>query len=283
MLDERRGSLSSAIMTSDYGRAFAFQTWVMERTSTRREQLPWGTAFFHEGLPLRYDSNMAIADRALGGATADDVVALLDEFYEGFRHREVEFASVTDADSIAMGMGEHGYAVERMVVMAHRRRPDRAPDPAGVEELDFEEVEPFTAEVARREPWGREPGIAEMLASFRRVLVEGVGARFFGQRLDGRLAGTCELYVEGDVAQVEDVNTLDEFRGRGVARNVVLRAVQEAHDSGASFVFLFADAQDWPRHLYARLGFDEIGHSRLFTRWPEQQAAMRDPKSPDAG
>ena len=78
-------------MTTDYERAFAFQTWVMERTSTRQET-PWGTAFFHDEYPLRYDANMAIADRALGGATADDVVRILDELYGGFRHREIEFA-----------------------------------------------------------------------------------------------------------------------------------------------------------------------------------------------
>jgi len=270
-------------MTTDHERAFAFQTWVMRRTSTREERLPWGTAFFHEGFPLRYDANMAIADRPLGATTADDVVALLDETYDGFRHREVEFASVTDAGSIAMGMGEHGYAVEHMAVMAHRRDPDREPELRETRELTFDDVEPFAAEVTRREPWGKEPGIAEMLASFRRVLVEGVGARFFGQRIDGQLAGACELYVQGDVAQVEDVNTLEEFRRRGVARNVVLRAVQEAHAAGASFVFLFADAQDWPRHLYARLGFDEIGQSRLFTRWPEHQVTKPDPKSPGAG
>ena len=51
-------------MTTDYERAFAFQTWVMARTSTRQEPIPWGTAFFHDGFPLRYDANMAIADRS---------------------------------------------------------------------------------------------------------------------------------------------------------------------------------------------------------------------------
>lgn len=269
-------------MTTDYERAFAFQTWVMERTSTRQERTPWGTAFFHDGYPLRYDANMAIADRALGGATADDVVRILDELYGGFRHREIEFASVGDAESIAMGMVEHGYALEQMVVMALRRASDRDPEPGAVEELRFDEMEPFIAEMTRREPWGTEPGIAEMLAGFRRVLVDGVGARFFAQRIDGRLAGSCELYLRGDVAQIEDVNTLEEFRGRGVARNVVLRAAEEARRAGASFVFLFADAQDWPRHLYGRLGFDPIGHSRLFTRWPHDQTS-RDAKSPVAG
>ncbi|MGH2540879.1 MAG: GNAT family N-acetyltransferase [Actinomycetota bacterium] len=263
-------------MTTDYQRAFAFQTWVIHRTSTREQELPWGTAFFNDDYPLRYDATMAIADRPLGGATADDVAAALDAAFEGFRHREVEFASDADAAAIAMGMGEHGYAVEQMVVMSHRREPDRAPMPDAVEELGLAEVQPFTAEVTRREPWGREPGVAETMASFRTVLVDGVGARFFAQRIDGTIAGACELYVHGDVAQIEDVNTLEEFRGRGVARNVVLRAAEEARKAGATFVFLFADADDWPRHLYARLGFDDLGQSRLFRRWPEGEA-----KAPD--
>ena len=34
------------------------------------------------------------------------------------------------------------------------------------------------------------------------------------------------------------------------------RASEEARRTGASFVFLLADAQDWPRRLYGRLGFD---------------------------
>lgn len=257
-------------MTTDHERAFAFQSWVMERTSTRTEPLPWGTAFFNDDFPLRYDANMAIVNRPLGGAAADDLVALLDATYDGFRHREVELASAADADSIAMGMAEHGYAVERMVVMAHRRDPDRRPDLRAVEELGFDEMEPFFTQVNLREPEGREPGIAQMLSSFRGVLVDGVGARFFAQRIEGTLAGSCELYMHGDVAQIEDVSTLEEYRGRGVARNVVLGALAEARNAGATFVFLFADAQDWPRHLYGRLGFDEIGRSGLFTRRPNQ-------------
>ena len=259
-------------MTSDGERAFAFQQWVLARTSTRTRPLPWGTAYFHDDFPLRYDANMAIVDRPLAGASADDLVAALDEVYDGFAHREVEFASVADADSVAMGMGGHDFATEHMVVMARRREPDRAPDLGAAEESGLDEIQPFTAEVTLREPWGVAPGVAETMAAFRRVLVEGVGARFFAQRLDGRIAGSCELYLEGEVAQIEDVNTLEEFRGRGVARNVVLRAAEEAARSGASFVFLFADEQDWPRHLYARLGFDEVGQSRLFTRWPEGTA-----------
>lgn len=265
-------------MATDCERAFDFQRRTLARTSTRTRELPWGTAYFNDEFRLRYDSNMAIADRSLGGAVAADVVSALDDAYASFRHREVEFASADDADSIAMGMAEHGYAIERMVVMAHRREPDRAPEPAGTEEIDVETYRELNVEVTAREPWGKQPGMAEMMADFRRVLVERIGARFFAQRIGGRLAGSCELYVDGDTAQVEDVNTLAEFRGRGVARNVVLRAVEEATRAGATLVFLFADDDDWPKHLYDRLGFDAIGRGLLFTRRPEGEG---EPKPPD--
>lgn len=256
-------------MPTDHERAFAFQRWVLATTSTRTQPMPWGTAYFHDRFPLRYDANMAIADRPLGATSADDIVAALDEAYGGFRHREVEFGSATDADAIAMGMAEHGYAIERLSVMVLARDPDRRGDLAATEELDLEAYRPFVVANTRSEAWGREPGIAESMAEFRGELVRGVGARFFTQRIDGVPAGACELYLRDDVAQIEDVSTLPEHRRRGVARNVVLRAAEEARAAGASFVFLFADADDWPRHLYARLGFDEVGQSRLFTRFPE--------------
>lgn len=257
-------------MPPDARRAFDFQRLMLDRTSTRTLPLPWGTAFYNDDFPLRYDSNTAIVDRPLGAATADDVVATLDEAFDGYRHREVQLSSVDDADAIAMGMAEHGFAIERLLVMAHLREPDRAPDLSAPDEIDAGAMRPFRIESTAREPWGTEPEVQATLADFLALLADRVGARFFGQRIDGELAGACELYIDGDVAQVENVDTLEEYRQRGVARNVVLRAVQEARAAGATFVFLFADADDWPRHLYARLGFDEIGQGRLFTRWPER-------------
>ena len=63
------------------------------------------------------------------------------------------------------------------------------------------------------------------------------------------------------VAEIDNVHTLERFRGRGVARAVVGRAVQEASSiAGADLVFLIADDADWPKELYAKLGFDPVEH-----------------------
>jgi hypothetical protein len=40
----------------------------------------------------------------------------------------------------------------------------------------------------------------------------------------------------------------------------VLAAIEAARADGAEFVFLVADLEDWPKELYRRLGFDELGY-----------------------
>jgi hypothetical protein len=40
-------------------------------------------------------------------------------------------------------------------------------------------------------------------------------------------------------------------------------------------VFLTADDADWPKQLYAKLGFDEAAHHWRFTRRPEDAPEIR--------
>jgi predicted acetyltransferase len=59
---------------------------------------------------------------------------------------------------------------------------------------------------------------------------------------------------------------LGQHRGRGYASALVLHTLQEARRAGCDLVFLVADAQDWPKALYRRLGFDELGRYVKFIR-----------------
>jgi GNAT superfamily N-acetyltransferase len=150
--------------------------------------------------------------------------------------------------------------------MALRRDPDRPGDLEAVDELDHGDARPFLVEVYRRELATAEAPLVEAFADFRRVVQETANGRFFAQHVEGRIAGLCELYLVDSVAQVEHVDTLEEYRGRGIARNVVLRAVHEAHVAGADLIVIDADLEDWPIELYRRLGFDEIGRTWAFTK-----------------
>jgi predicted GNAT family acetyltransferase len=77
----------------------------------------------------------------------------------------------------------------------------------------------------------------------------------------GGLVAITMLYSDGTVAQVEDVYTVPEERGRGYARALVTRAAEIAREQGHEFVFIIADEDDWPKQLYRKVGFEPIGLS----------------------
>jgi hypothetical protein len=47
---------------------------------------------------------------------------------------------------------------------------------------------------------------------------------------------------------------------------VVLAALQASLDSGNDLTFLVADDDDWPKNLYAEIGFEPVGRRYEFTR-----------------
>jgi GNAT superfamily N-acetyltransferase len=81
---------------------------------------------------------------------------------------------------------------------------------------------------------------------------------------DGRPAAMTKLRSDGRTAQVEDVYTAPESRGRGFASALVSHAVRTAQDQGVEFTFIIANDDDWPKHLYARLGFAPAGRKWAF-------------------
>lgn len=80
------------------------------------------------------------------------------------------------------------------------------------------------------------------------------------------LAAVTQLYSDGRVAQVENVYTAPEERGRGFARALVSRALELAAESDHELTFIVADDYDWPKLLYARLGFEPVGRTWGFHR-----------------
>ena len=116
--------------------------------------------------------------------------------------------------------------------MEQRRTPDRPEAALEAEEIDLAALRPALEIVLQREPWATSDEVVRMLVDFRGELERHAGARFFCARVDGEIAAMCELYVRGSMAQIEDVNTLEEFRNRGLGRAVVQRAADERSDAG---------------------------------------------------
>jgi ribosomal protein S18 acetylase RimI-like enzyme len=141
--------------------------------------------------------------------------------------------------------------------------PHRGPlppiDTSAVVEVEPAELEPIWAEGMRSssEIERSEEEVRQLVAAQHRRR-RAVEVRYFAARVRGRIASYCELFSDGRTGQIESVMTLEPFRGRGLAKAVVTRALHESkarHD----FTFLVADAGDWPKELYRKLGFEAVG------------------------
>lgn len=259
----------------DLARTISFERDILERVSTRMLPFAWGTAYLNDAYRARWDSNLLWVERA--APPAPELVREAERILggAGLAHREIRVDDDAHGRAIARDLERAGFGSDRLVVMAHRREVGPA-EPAGAragaraiaEEVSLADLRPALETVLRREPWGDSEDVVRALADFRGELERRAGARFFCARVDGQIASMCELYVGAGLAQVEDVNTLEEFRNRGLARAVVLEAARCARAEGAALVFLHALDEDWPKRLYARIGFEPIGHVWSFVRPP---------------
>lgn len=250
-------------------RTLAFEREVVASVSTRLVRFTWGTAYLNDGYRDRWDSNFLWVDNADDAvADAGELAAEADRVLgeAGLIHREIRIDDDAHGRSVAADLALAGYGGDRLSVMALRRPADRPAATDATEEVDLATLRPALEIVLRREPWATTEEIVRVLADFRGELQRHVGARFFCAKVDDEIASMCDLYIRGSIAQIEDVNTLEEFRGRGLARAVVSRAAEEALAGGAELVFLHALDDDWPKELYAKLGFDPIGYVWSFVR-----------------
>lgn len=220
----------------------------------RTEVSRLGLGVFDDELPLRYDSNYLLVDELPGAVSAEDLVeeaARLDR-------PAIMVRDERTGERLVPGFEQLGWRIHRGLVMAHRRPPERTGNPGLVEEVGEAALRPARREELAGQPWAR-PAVVEQLLQAKLAIAGAVEARFFAVLVDGQVVSYGDLYRDGRTAQIEDVATLEEHRGRGYASALVLRALKEAGQAGCDLVFLVADAEDWPKELYRRLGFDDLG------------------------
>ena len=246
-------------------RAINFIRSVDERAAEQVIPFRWGRALINRRLSLVHDLNYLIADR-LDGADAPLLAAEADRIQAeaGMSHRRVNVDDQAAAERLAPAFVAAGYTPERFVVMVHRRSSDRPVDTSGVREVDWTELRPARELELRQQPWATKPGLVSQILAKHELTASCVTTRYFGVLLDGGVVSSCELRAEGDVAQIETVETLLRFRRRGLSRAVVSAALEAA--SAYGFVFLVADANDWPQEFYSRLGFEQVGIESRFLR-----------------
>jgi RimJ/RimL family protein N-acetyltransferase/ribosomal protein S18 acetylase RimI-like enzyme len=227
-----------------------------------------GVGLFCDSIPIVYDANFVRAERPAG---ADVLAAEADEVMERFFHRRV--IAPGESRDLAGGFAALGWAVSAHLVMAHTREPDRMIDTSAAREVPLESIAAAQTRGTLAEPHGDEQLARQLLAAKQRVRAA-VPTQFFALFEGDDVAAYCELRSEGGLAQIEDVNTLAAHRGRGLGRVIVQHALDVARGRGEQ-VFIEALRDDWPKELYAKLGFDVVDERMLFLRPPHPLTRLR--------
>lgn len=249
-------------------RIYAFRAALQEAAAEQRVPARHGVGLFAPSVREVYDMNYVRAELP---APADELIAEAELLMADYFHKRVvvERPSATTAN----GFRAHGWTVVPHLIMALAREPDRRVDTSFVREVPFAELADARREVSSGEPWGDDE-IASLLDDAKRLIVRAVTTRFFAAYAEGEIAAYCEVRSDGGVAQIEDVNTLPRFRRRGIGRALVQHTadvVRATHE----IVFLEALADDWPRELYARLGFEAVGERQFNTLFPHPLTRLR--------
>ena len=234
---------------------------VAERRAELVEPHPWGAAILTPSLPEVWDANFLAVDRWDGTGTelaaeADRVLGAL-----GRAHGRLVIHDEGFADRVWPDLP---WPIRsRFLVLAARREPRTAAGVA-VEELGAEEY--ARAHLGWMLEAGTPPPLAGELGELAARTAAAVYTRRIGVRVDGDAVSMADLYVEGPVAQIENVITFEAHRRRGHAGAVVRHGVELARASGAELVFLVTAEADGPVPLYERLGFDPIGVEHVAVR-----------------
>ena len=252
---------------SEFERAWAFMDALYARAAERTVPFRFGTAIVHERLGRVHDLNYLRVHRP-EDASADELAAEAERIQAplGLRHRALWFDDAAAVARLEPELRQGGWEPRYFVLMTLHREPDREADLSVVRETDPTVLRPIWAEGIRSAPFDKDEEVVRQLVEHKDALATAVPTRYYAAYVDEEPVSYCELYSAGGVGQVEAVLTLEQHRGRGLARATIGRAVTQSRTDGNELTFLVADANDWPKELYRKLGFDTVGRYGRFGR-----------------
>lgn len=259
--------------TTDRERATAFARRLHAKLADRIVPFRWGSAYLEDDQRLRYGSNFLWVDGSPSDATAGELAGQADRILggAGLQHRIVAVDDPVLSDRLADGFGDLGWSRIDLVLMVLPETTKPGRPPAGtVHPVDHAASLELLLQLQHTYEPPRSPAAMEALAAYPAKLERTVGARFFAAQVEGRLVSIADLYIDATEAQIESVNTLPEFRNRGLATAVMAEAIHAARAAGANWIHLYAEARDWPRDWYERLGFEPAGSYTQFQVFPDR-------------
>lgn len=227
---------------------------------------PLGLWIRNRDQPQMWAMNQLYVEGRRPELTAEGLCTELDRGLAGASHRQAAVTDDATGRRIADDMRSAGFSATSLGVLLLDREPP-GPDPARpAREITEEEHRALEARLHAAEP--------RIPVADRPIVLEGhahMRATIPGTRSFAGLAGdepVCQttLFCHGGVGQPEDVGTLPEHRGKGVAAAAVSLATREALVAGSDLVFILCSLSDGPLALYSQLGFRAAGRFWTFNR-----------------
>ena len=228
--------------------------------------------------PDVWDANHVRSARASTPDEIDQLLERIEQVYAGFTHRQL----VTDLDTsdalearLALDSWKLDLTLQHLLVgdlvMPSGRGPAAGLTIEAVRtDEDWDDLVRVTrldhleeAVKEKREPLS-ETFTRHMVGHKRRKAPE---MQPWLARLDGEPVGMFSSMpgVDG-VGLVEDLFVDQAARGRGVAQALIAHATADARARGAGPVIIGSLADDWPKTLYARMGFRPIFVERVWDK-----------------
>jgi len=260
-----------------FSRALAFERGARARAAGRIAELRYGQAFLQDDLPHVYWANM-LCVTAREGVEAAELDADADRILRDVAHRQL----VVEHESLWRTLEDElvaaGWQRDAIVYMIHERRPDRTPDLTAVREVSHDDVHAAEERFLRDEPGTAAPEARRQVMQHNRHIGELLGERCFAAYDGDAVCAYAKLRYRDAVAQVEDVAVLPGHRGAGLGRLVTSAALAAGLALEPELLFVVADEEDWPKELYARLGFAPAGSIRGFLRPPPTEGVANEPR-----
>ena len=100
-------------------------------------------------------------------------------------------------------------------------------------------------------------------------------ARCWAAELDGRLVGMLVLWMIVDEAHIATVATHPDFRRQGIAKCLLVEALESAYNEGAQRALLEVRAgNEVALKMYARFGFEEVGRRERYYKDNNEDAIL---------
>jgi GNAT superfamily N-acetyltransferase len=248
-------------------RALELDRRVALRAGQRTIEIPEGWVVLHDQLARVHMLNMLVLAAPLPAELDDAAIgSLADRWLGHLGHRFVRIDDGPAGARLAPKLIASGWQRQRTVFMVLRSDPRAARVDPRARQVSEAELDALMLASFEHYDYGADaaPDLVRELVEAQIAMRGGTQALRFGAGDDGGLQSMTTLFMDPDVdgarvAMVEQVATLPDYRGRGLAGAVVSAAVAAAGEWGAELITVPADADDWPQLLYAKLGFEPIG------------------------